>query len=86
MQKMVVTWANYLEHITRHLPPDEVHKLISEERKMHLASIERAKEHLAGCDLFYEQSVLKDPLLTPRDAPEPEPRIRHRTALSERLI
>ena len=55
------TWANYYEHITKGLPPDETHSVLLEERVSQEEIIARAEEHLKGAQLFYEQSALADP-------------------------
>jgi hypothetical protein len=58
---MTQTWANYYSHITRGLPVDETHSVLSEERATQEKTIARAEEHLKGVVLYYKQSALADP-------------------------
>ena len=61
MKSWIQTWANYYSHITRNMPADETHSVLSEERDRHMKIITRAEEHLQGIDLYYRQSHLANP-------------------------
>ncbi len=61
MTNWIQTWANYYSHITKDLNTDETHSVLSKERETQEKIITRAKEHLRGVHLFYDQSSLADP-------------------------
>jgi hypothetical protein len=55
------TWANYYSHLTQNMSMEETNDAMEEERAIRRAEIKRAKEHLQGVALFYEQSAYVDP-------------------------
>jgi len=57
----VQTWANYYEYVTRNMNAEKIHEILAEERRILTHHILRAEEHLAGIELFYNQSPLTDP-------------------------
>ena len=61
MKSWIQTWANYYSHITRNMPADETHSVLSDERERHMRMVAFSKEHLEGIDLFYSQSHLANP-------------------------
>jgi hypothetical protein len=57
----VQTWANYYHHMLRNKTAEEAKSILTQEREAHTTHILRSREHLAGIDLFFEQSPIADP-------------------------